>query len=97
MKPCRVRIVADAVQIDLTHAAHDGPCDLDDRALRLMTRATTATVKQIDHWQAEDEVTHVVAMASPAKSPHPSTPILDTTRIRSRTPPSRASTPIGPG
>lgn len=62
MNPCRVRIVADAVEIDLTHAPHDGPCDLDDRALRLMGRATTATVKQIDHWQAEDEVTHVVAM-----------------------------------
>lgn len=59
---CRVRIHADTVRIDLEHAPHDGPCDLDERALRLLTRATNAAVKQIEHWQAEDEVTHVVAM-----------------------------------
>jgi hypothetical protein len=62
MARCRVRIVADAVEIDLEHPTHDGPCDLDDRAMRILTQATSAAVEQLDYADQTEEVTHVVAM-----------------------------------
>lgn len=65
---CRVKLVADAVEITLEHSGHDGPCDLDERVMRMLTRATNAAVKQLDHLDQTEEVTHVVALGFTSES-----------------------------